>query len=465
MKLLEDFLVSVNNLSTPALWNACIDNVRQSGIHHSRLNLRQDFSIYGTNTLLGHRDSEKVLDKNQDRYSENILLSHCIGAAPYYDSYTSRCITYAKVYSLASGFSGISEILYSDLVQLATELDFAPDIPNAYSYSSGDVVPASHWAKCLLETLNKQSGYLPRPGEVLALISGCFVQVGFAASLVKSLRLCWALFLYNSIIVHSLLSTSSGLYISSNAEREWTYKCVSLIDSKILHSGGRRTAQDPVSIRATPQVLDSICVSISEYMQELSYSLFKPSCNPMFDRRFNYPLSQASFLAPVLTQKTESMIGSLLFSMNSIIGRVNHILSGKLAPIAMDGSTPSDPLALIQYPKVMTALVEEARLMLGRRTFASGSCTSYGMEDLWTNGLLTTNQLQQLIEYYIRLLSTEFFVYASLSTRFPNAFHSMPGLLSAGHSYKDTDEARAALLQFLDSSGGAEIFSLFPIRF
>lgn len=464
MKLLEDFLVSVDTLSTPALWNACIDNVRHSATHHSRLTARPGLPIYGTNTLLGHRDSEEVLDKNQNRYSENILSSHCIGTAPYYDSYTARCITYAKVYSLASGLAGISEALYTHLIQLATESNFMPDIPNAFSYSSGDVVPASHWTKYFLETLYRESGYLPRPGEVLALISGCFVQLGYAASLVKSLRLCWALFLYNSTIVHSLTATSSSLYISSNAEREWTSRCVSLIYSQISNPRKKRTAQDPVSIRATPQVLDSICSSISEYMQELSYSLFKPNLNPLFDSRFDYPLSQASFLAPVLTQKTESIIGSLLFSMSAVIGRVNHVLSGRMHPITLDGSTPSDPLALIQYPKVMTALVEEARLTLGRRTFASGSCTSYGMEDLWTNGLLTTKQLQQLIEYYVELLSTEFFIYSCLCKRFPNAFYSLPGLLSSDQSYNDPGEARSALLQFLDSSGGAEIFSLFPIR-
>jgi hypothetical protein len=136
-----------------------------------------------------------------------------------------------------------------------------------------------------------------------------------------------------------------------------------------------------------------------------------------------------------------------------------------MPPIALDASTPSDKLGLIQYPKIMTALVEDARLKLGRRTFASGSCTSYGVEDLWTNGLSTVSQLDQLMVYYLELLSVEFFILASLRKRYVNAFLGSPGLLSSHCSYEDIKHAKVSLLEFLDSSGGAEIISLFPISF
>ena len=153
-----------------------------------------------------------------------------------------------------------------------------------------------------------------------------------------------------------------------------------------------------MSLRAIPQVLETWDVAADDFLAETNHLLFKPSCNPFVDPRHAFPISQASFLAPTLSVKTSALVDAALFLMWAVLGWTRHLLSGRVPDVPRDGSTAASPLGLIQYPKLMTAICEQARMDLGRKTFAAGSDTSYGIEDIWSNGVFTLAQLERALD-------------------------------------------------------------------
>ncbi|MCZ0941864.1 MAG: aromatic amino acid lyase [Gammaproteobacteria bacterium] len=391
--VLAECLDHVSNRSAPPLWAAGADRLDAEHRHLQALVRDPAVRVYGANTLMGHRDAETI--PNPEAMTAEILRTHAIAAPPWHDRHTARCIGYAKLYSWAAGLSGVSPELFEGVSELVTREDFNPQVPVGASYSCGDVIPASHWAKAVLDELSRSGFHEVRPGEAMALINGSFVHVGLAVAMVSNLQRTSALAVEAAALFHSAaLANPSNLYFVATAERAWASKAVRYVADRSRRSLAATGTQDPVSLRAIPQVLETWSDAVGDFLGELNYLLFKPSCNPFIDERYAFPISQASFLAPTLSVKTGGVIEAALFLMWALLGWTSHLLSGRVPDIPRDGSTAASPLGQIQRPKLMTAICEKARMDLGRRTFAAGSDTSYGIEDIWTNGVFTLAQLK-----------------------------------------------------------------------
>ena len=210
--------------------------------------------VYGTNTLVGHRDGDTVSEPGA--IAAEILKTHAIAGAPWYGRHAAKCIGYAKLYSWAAGLSGVSRKLFEGVRDLLLDPDFYPQIPQAASYSCGDVIPAAHWAKCVLDELARRRSHTVRPGEIMALINGNFVHVGYAVSLAAKLERTWALSLEVASLFHSVsLANSSNLYFVSTGERIWARHAVRYVRERSGRPLAAADVQDPVSLRAIPQVL------------------------------------------------------------------------------------------------------------------------------------------------------------------------------------------------------------------
>jgi len=353
--------------------------------------------VYGANTLVGHRDAEAVAEP--DATTAEILRTHTIAPPPWLDGEMARCIGYAKLYSWAAGLSGVSPQLFEGVSKLVTKKDFHPKVPCGASYSCGDVIPAAHWAKAVLDELARVGSHAAEPGEIMALINGNFVHVGRAVAVVAKLQRTSTLAIEAAALFHSAaLANSSNLYFVATAERAWASNAIRYIADRAGQPLAATITQDPVSLRAIPQVLETWGNAVSDFLNEVNYLLFKPSCNPFIDEQHAFPISQASFLAPTLSVKTSALIEAALFLMWAVLGWTNHLLSGRVPDIPLDGATQDSPLGLIQLPKLMAAACEKARMDLGRRTFAAGSSTSHGIEDIWTNGVFTLMQLESALD-------------------------------------------------------------------
>src|SRR5690606_18481176 len=153
-----------------------------------------DRAIYGINTLPGHRDDERVPPEAAIKFQYYLIENHAIGDAPYYPAMAARCMTLAKLHQVAAGGSLVSGDPYRNLLGCAEDKAFAPQIPSGSSYSSGDVIPAAHWARDLLAAIAaRDPAFELKPGEGMALINGSFVHAGLSAYTLSRLRTSWAM--------------------------------------------------------------------------------------------------------------------------------------------------------------------------------------------------------------------------------------------------------------------------------
>lgn len=464
MDILREFLKDVSGSLAPELWKNCRGRIEKENLHLLSLASNPLISIYGANTLTGHRETQTVTSADLKFYQKNILNTHAIGSAPWYCQYTTKCIAFAKMYSWSAGMSGVSPELFRSVGELATNSNFNPKIPKNCTYSSGDVIPSSHWAKEVLKQLKNDKAYESQPGEIMALINGNFIHVGYAASLIKKIRISWILFVELSSIFNVISqANSSNLFSISRSERDWTRASVEYIKSK-SKAKFEKSTQDPVSLRALPQIIDTLCNSIEEYIKEIDSLLTKPSGNPLFDITINRPISQASFLSPVLTVKSASLLESILFVMWSMVGRTNHLLSGDVENVPLDASNENSLLGLIQYPKLMMAILENARIKNGRRTFASGSQTSYGLEDLWTNGVIVLEQIESLIDDLVMLCSVEIYIINYINENHDIDLVNNFELISLAKGCANPAEIAIKIPGFINEGGLSSVADLFPLE-
>ena len=414
MKALADLLKNVETLSLPDSWEANLARIAAERRYLDEIVAKGEVGIYGVNTLTGHRDGERLGVEAITRYQQDLLESHAIDVgADFYDAHAARCIGYAKLYAFSAGMSGVSTALFQLIGPLAANPDFQPRDPRNCSYSSGDVIPAAHWARAALAQLARDHGYIAQPGEAMALINGNFIQTGYAASLCKNLKTAWLFFLELCAVSNTASrANSANLHHIVTPQRPLASAAIDYVRSRSRAID--KDIQDPVSVRAVPQVIDLLALAIEEFLQELDTLLQAPSGNPLYSPCEPRPLSQASFLAATLTARASTLIDALLFAMWAMVGRTTHVLSGAVEGIPRDAANPSSSLGLIQYPKLMMSILERARMDNGRRPYSAGASTSYGTEDLWNHGLSVLGQLENLLQDFLLANACERFVFSYL---------------------------------------------------
>lgn len=359
--------------------------------------------IYGLNTLTGHRDNSKIGLVDQ----RLLITSHLIpGNTSYFSKFETDCIGLAKVFAVLRGGTGIRLKLLQHIINSIKSDNFKPNIPSDLSYSSGDVIPAAHWAHQLLQYDNYESRTPLQPGEGLGLINGSFVHLGFSASITRNL--------YQSINKYSLASGCLAALSGSNpsnfkkivyAEHARYYNTIDQIQqiANNFHNNSTNyistSPQASVSLRALPDCVDTLLRNYENYTTEINYSLNSRSANPLFDYKENNIMSQSSFMLPNLAIYTSAIIEAILFSAGALNGGFQFILSGRIPNIPIDGNSTTDPFGMIQVPKSLQAIIERMRLLHGRRLYASSGCTSYGIEDSWTLGIEATSALKDCIQF------------------------------------------------------------------
>jgi histidine ammonia-lyase len=176
------------------------------------------------------------------------------------------------------------------------------------------------------------------------------------------------------------------------------------VPSTTLPPPPARTApgQDPVAVRATPEVLAALELTLAHLADALDAALGAPSDNPIVGEEAF--LEQASFLAPGVAIATSGVIEVLLLTATWTERMIHWLCSGEAGALPEDLRVGAG-LGLIQVPKLATAWVEGMRMAHGRRTLASGSSTSHEIEDLWTNGLHATVDADAAAVRLCRLLA------------------------------------------------------------
>jgi histidine ammonia-lyase len=410
----------------PHAWDEASRRLYADRAHLERLLAEPDPpAIYGVNTLVGHLDDRRLPPEDQSDFQERLLRNHALGTPPYYGELEAACMGYCRMQFYCLGGGAISPDLFFRMGQALSDRNFRPRVPKSCSYSCGDVIPAAHWALDLLQFIRtpiRPTGL--RPKEGLSLINGCFVHAGAALARLPDVRNAWLAYVVATRMNARLCGAHRSNYTSLLTEDgSDPLQAVSALVRDVAVPGPdpEDRPQDPVSVRAFPQVAAALAQAIAGYLGALDQTLTRRSDNPLVLADSPEPLSQASFLAPQLTLAAGNLVEAWLLALWSVERRLHWLLSGRVPGIPLNGSPAEGELGFIQVPKLATALLEETRLRAGRRTFASGSSTSYGIEDLWTFGLDSVEVLAAVLRNARRLLAVELVTAAACaSTFFPD---------------------------------------------
>jgi hypothetical protein len=351
--------------------------------------------------------------------------------------------------------------LYRHLLGSLEDPAFQPTIPCAQSYSSGDVIPAAHWAQALLNWRSYTARAAIEPGEAMALVNGHFVHVGLAASAFPALRAC------GERLAQAFAAIAVAVRIPPATLRrppctpgDAVAPLLEHVIAAVEAAGHTRPTrvQVPVSIRAVPEVLISFAGAVDGLAQQVDTALRGQSGNPLFEPELQQVRSQGSFLAASVSIAQSALVEAMLLAGWALVGQVQYLLSGEVQGVAVDAGRPDDSLGMIQVPKAMMATLEHLRLSCGRRAFAAGAATSHGVEDLWTHGEALSRQVMMMAES-LAALATRASAVCEVATHAPDsgrAISSGQGAITPSSSMRRLHEverqldARASTLAFLD---------------
>ena len=293
-------------LSEDPLWRA--------KIQESRLVIERSLSaghrIYGVSTGVGYSSGHTIDPDHTQEFAYQIIRQHGCGLGEMLTVEQGRAVVFARLVSLAKGYSAVRLELLEALCGLLNR-GVIPVIPSLGSVgASGDLTPLSYLAAvlageretyyqgkiCPAEEALHQAG-LPVhhfvPKESLAIMNGTAVMTALAAIVAarfeRALAACDAatalcaevLFGRSQAfadIAHQL-KHHPGQIASAKAIRK------ALADSRMIDRGKEegRIIQDPYSIRCAPHVIGAARDSLSWACELLGRELNSVNDNPIVD--------------------------------------------------------------------------------------------------------------------------------------------------------------------------------------
>lgn len=386
---------------------------------------------YGINTGVGAL-CDVVIDRDdQQTLSRNILFSHACGVGEPLGNAKTRAIMAAQIANFAHGFSGISVKVVEALLALLNA-DILPVIP-----SRGSVGYLTHAAAIGLVLIGegecRQAGELiagrealNRVGlepvtlkakEGLSLVNGtpCATGLGALAILRFFHLLDWAdaaaAMTYENLGAQAdpfaemplSLRRSAGLQRVGRNLRLW------LAGSQLLaQSAGSRT-QDPLSLRAVPQIHGAVRDALEQAQEVIDRELSSVTDNPIVTGSPEAPQvhSQAHAVGAGLGLAMDSVATAAAelaaISERRIDRLVNPLVSGLPAFLAA-GSGVCSGFMIIQY--TAAALVAENRRLAAPASL-DGGITSALQEDILTHATPAADKALAILDNLQTVLAIE----------------------------------------------------------
>jgi histidine ammonia-lyase len=238
--------------------------------------VRKGVRAYGVNTGVGALCDVVVDESKQAQLSRNIVMSHAVGVGPALEPAAVRAIIAAAINNFAHGFSGLRLDVVERLQALLTH-DCVPEVPALGSV--GYLTHMAHIALVLIGEGRAVSRGRPLSGaealqsmrlaplvlgakEGLSLVNGSPCATGLSAvALMRTQRLLdWADVaaamtfenLQGQVAVFD--ADALGLRVSAGVAQVGERLRMMLKGSGILRQSAGRRTQDPLSLRAVPQV-------------------------------------------------------------------------------------------------------------------------------------------------------------------------------------------------------------------
>jgi histidine ammonia-lyase len=377
---------------------------------------------YGVNTGVGALCDMVVTESKQAQLSRNIVMSHSVGVGAALEPAAVRAIIASAINNFAHGFSGVRPIVVEHLLGLLAQ-GCVPEVPAA-----GSVGYLTHMAHIALVLIGEGSAWLRGrliggahalhsihlaplvlvAKEGLSLVNGTPCATGLAAfALGRTQRLLdWAdaaaamTFenLHGQVAVFD--ADALGLRVSAGVELVGVKMREALNGSAILqHSAGRRT-QDPLSLRAVPQVHGAARDLFAQVARVVNDELASVTDNPIVVGTAQAPraLSGANAVGAALGLAADSF-GIAVAEVAAISERrmdrlVNPLVSELPAFLAADSGAGSG-FMIAQYTAV--SLVADNRRLAAPASL-DGGVTSGLQEDHLSHATPAALKLLKIID-------------------------------------------------------------------
>jgi histidine ammonia-lyase len=348
----------------------------------------QGVRAYGVNTGVGALCDVVVTESKQAQLSRNIVMSHAVGLGPTLEGPAVRAIIASAINNFAHGFSGVRPIVVERLLGLLAQ-ECLPEVPAA-----GSVGYLTHMAHIALVLLGEGSArwrgrvvggadalqsmdlapLVLMAKEGLSLVNGTPCATGLTAlALGRTLRLFdWAdaaaAMTFENL--HGQLAVfdaeALGLRVSAGVDLVGGRMREALNGSAILRQSVGRRTQDPLSLRAVPQVHGAARDLFAQVARVVDDELASVTDNPVVVGTVEAPraLSGANAVGAALGLAADSLgiaVAEVAAMSERRVDRlVNPLVSGLPAFLASDSGAGSG-FMIAQYTAVSLA-AENRRL-------------------------------------------------------------------------------------------------------
>lgn len=449
---------------------------------------------YGINTGVGAL-CDVVVDPSQLRQlSRNIVMSHAVGVGPALRNGEARAIIASAVNNFAHGCSGIRLDTVERLVLLLNQ-DCIPELPAA-----GSVGYLSHMAHVALGLLGEgqvqHRGVRRAAGEALRLldVAPLVLEAKEGLSLVNgtpcvtglaslALLRCERLLNWADVIsamtfenLHGQLAAfepaTLALRVAPTVAEVGERLSSLLAGSAVLAASAGRRTQDPLSLRAIPQVHGAVREVFARVAAVVDTELAAVTDNPVVAGTEDAPraLSQANAVGVAIGLGMDALgvaVASLAAMSERRIDRlVNPLVSGLPAFLASDAGAGSG-FMIAQYTAV--SLVADNR-RLAAPASVDGGITSALQEDHLSHATPAALKLGKILDnaeliFGIELLAAAqaYDLQPGTLARAPNTDIVYQALRARVAHYRDDrplardiERARDMICESTDSRGGDE---------
>lgn len=362
--------------------------------------VEKNVRAYGVNTGVGALCDVVVTPAKQRELSRNIVMSHAVGVGPALEAARVRAIMAAAVNNYAHGYSGVRPEVAVRLCEFLGR-DLLPEVPSCGSV--GYLTHMAHIALVMIgggrarvgragggESSGKPSGesfsgsaalaaaglepLVLQAKEGLSLVNGLPCATGLAAlALTRAARLLDWSDLIGAMSFENLRgqiaafdAEALSLRVSASTRLVGERLRALLAGSAILAASAGRRTQDPLSLRAIPQVHGAVRDQFAQAAATVDAELASVSDNPVVvgTREAPRALSEAHAVGAALGLAGDALgiaVAELAAMSERRIDRlVNPLVSGLPAFLAADSGAGSG-FMIAQYTAVSLAAENRRR--------------------------------------------------------------------------------------------------------
>jgi len=361
--------------ATLALSSAAVERIRAARKLVQSI-VEKDLRAYGVNTGVGALCDVIVAPAKQRQLSRNIVMSHAVGVGAALETAAVRAIIAAAINNFAHGYSGVRVEVVERLATLL-ERGCVPEVPELGSV--GYLTHMAHIAAVLIGTGAARVDGERRSGaealaaiglmpleleakEGLSLVNGTPCATGLAAlALTRIERLLdWA-DLIAAMSFENLggqLASFDGAALALRASRSLAQVGQRLrgylAGSAIVEASAGRHTQDPLSLRAIPQVHGAVREEFAHAELALDAELASVTDNPVVTGTVQAPraLSEAHAVGASLGLRSDALsiaMAELAAMSERRIDRLVNPLVSNLPPFLAADSGAGSGFMIAQY--------------------------------------------------------------------------------------------------------------------